>query len=255
MLDLRSDTEYFQDDKTVLVPKRFLIGWGMQGENYKQEHGNLMSARTYTAKLKDRDVKITSQDLAVFCDMYLGGNELATRMSELLWLDIYVLDAAFGVSPHDILSAIKDVEHGEPASGVKPATQFKNMPLKGLWHKHYFSAHFLVQNIFLALGKNGLDKLVNEAFDPAKSDVITREMVNELAQRLAHEPFQARDAAKKVTGEWMVYLRRDGKNYYLCCNTHDANDQFIYDRIMEHCVRDFPDLPMWLKEQQSSKVA
>jgi len=42
-----------------------------------------------------------------------------------------------------------------------------------------------VQNIFLALGKNGLDKLVNEAFDPAKSDVITREMVNELAQRLA----------------------------------------------------------------------
>jgi hypothetical protein len=101
-----------------------------------------MSERTYTAKLKDRDVKITSRDLAVLRDMYLGISELAARMSELIWLDIYILDAAFGVSPHDVLSAIRDVEQGEPPSGVKPATQFKRIPLKGLWHKHYFSALF-----------------------------------------------------------------------------------------------------------------
>jgi hypothetical protein len=191
----------------------------------------MVSERTYTAKLKDRDVKITSRDLAVFRDMYVATSELAARMSELIWLDIYILDAAFGVSPHDILSAISDLEEGELPSGVKPATQFKNMPLKGLWHKHYFSAHFLVKNILLGLGKTGLEKLVNEVMDPAKSTVITQEMLNELTHRAIHEPVETRAARKKLTGEWIVYLRHEGKNYYLCCNTHDVGDQFIYDRI------------------------
>jgi hypothetical protein len=173
-------------------------------------------------------------------------------MSELIWLDIYILDAAFGVSPRDVLIAIAEVEQGKQPSGVKPATQFKNMPLKGLWHKHYFSTHFLANNIVLALGKTGLEKLVNEVMDSAKSTVITQEMVNELAHRVAHEPVEARNADKKLTGEWIVYLRHEGKNYYLCCNTHGAGDQFIYERIMQHCVRDFPNLPAWLKAEQTS---
>jgi len=216
-----------------------------------------MSQRTYTAQLKYRQVKITSHDLAVFRDMYIGTSklvkrmsELAKRMSELIWFDIYVLDAAFGVSPHEILSAIRELEQGELPSGVKPATQFKNLPLKGLWHKHFFSAHFIVQNIILGLGKTGLERLVNEVMDPAKSPVITEEMINELAHRVTYEPVEVRDARKKLTGEWIVYLRHEGKNYYLCVNTHNAGDQFIFDRIKEHCVRDFPELLAWLKVQQ-----
>lgn len=214
-----------------------------------------MSERTYTVKLKDRDIKITSQDLAVFrdmWDMYVRTSELANRMSELLWMDIYIFDAAFGVSPHDILSAITALEHGEPPSGVKPATKFKNLPLKGLWHKHFFSAHFVVQNILLGLGKTGLQNLANEVMDPAKSPVITQEMINELVHRVTYETFETRDTSKKITGEWLIYLRHAGKNYYLCCTTHNAGDQFIYDRIMQHCVRDFPDLPNWLKAEQTS---
>jgi hypothetical protein len=206
--------------------------------------------RTYTAKLKDRDVTLASGQLATFRDMYVGTSELATRMSELLWFDIYVLDSVFGVSTFDILSAIRDLEQGEPPSGVKPATQFKHLPLKGLWHKHYFSAHFLAANIALGLGKHGVEKLVNEVMDSAKSPIVTQEMINEFTRRVAQEPVEVRDANKALTGEWIVFLRHEGKNYYLCCNTHGAGDQFIYDRIMEHCVRDFPDLPTWLIAEQ-----
>jgi hypothetical protein len=83
--------------------------------------------------------------------------------------------------------------------------------------------------------------------DPAKSTLFTREIGDELARRVAHEPVEARNARKKLTGEWFVYLRHGGKNYYLCCNTHYVGDQFIYDRIMQNCVRDFPNLPTWLK--------
>jgi hypothetical protein len=209
-----------------------------------------MSDQTYTVTLRDRAIKITSRDLLVFRDMYVDSAELANRMSELLWADIYTLDAAFGVSPHDILSAIKDVELGEAPTGVKPATQFRNLPLKGLWHKHYFSAHFVPKNILLGLGNNGIEKLVDQVINKAKAPAVTAEMVSELVNRVTHEPLEARDAAKKLTGEWLVYLRRLGQNFYLCCNTHNAGDQFVYDRIMEHCVRDFPDLAAWIKEEQ-----
>jgi hypothetical protein len=184
--------------------------------------------------------------------MYLDESELADRMSELLWLDIYTLDAEFGVRPHEILAAIQDLEQGEPPAGVKPATQFKHPPLKGLWHKHFFSAHFVVKNIVLGLGQTGVEKLVNDVMNSGKSPVITQDMIRELAHRVVHDPLEARDANKELTGEWIIYLRRLGKNYYLCCNTHNAGDQFIYDRIMQQCVRDFPELPTWLKNEQTS---
>jgi hypothetical protein len=108
--------------------------------------------------------------------------------------------------------------------------------------------HFRLER---ALGKSGLEKLVTEVFDPKKSSTITREMTRELAHRVTHEPLEQRNASKRLTGEWIIFIRHDGKNYYLCCNTHNAGDQFIYDRITQHCVRDFPDLLSWLTKAQS----
>jgi hypothetical protein len=213
-----------------------------------------MSGGTYIVQLKDREVAVTSRELESFRDRYLeacGLVELARRMSELVWLDIYTVEAAFGVSPQEILSAINDVEHGETVSRIKAATQFENMPLKGLWHKHYFSARFMPQNIVLGLSNGRLSKLVKEVIDPGKSPLISKERITELAWRVAGI-FKTRSAAKQLTGEWIVYMRRETKNYYLCCSTHEDGDQFIYDRIMEHCVRDFPELPTWLKDQQHS---
>ena len=207
--------------------------------------------RTYTATLKNRNVELTDRDLATFRDTYIDG-ELATRMSELLWLDMYVYDAEFGISPHDVLDAIHSLERGEQPNGVKAATPFSRPPLKGLWHKHFFSARFLVNNIVLGFGRDGLEKLVNEVMDPGKSSVVTEEMIKELTHRATHEPLEKRASHQKLTGEWVIYFPHDGKNYYLCCNAHGAGDQFIYDRIMEHCTREFPALPEWLALAQGS---
>lgn len=229
------------------------LGYGAQAafatHTYKIE--SMMSERTYTVQLKDREVAVTSTQLATMRQMYVA-DDLNARMAELLWLDMYILDAVFGVSVHEVLKAIKDVENGDLASsGVKSATQFKHMPLKGLWHKHYFSAHFLVENMVLGLGKNGLEKLINEVMDPTKSPIVTKEMVEELAHRVTEDPVRNRHANKALTGEWVIYVRHGEKNYYLCCNTHDAGDQVIYERIVQNCVRDFPDLLTWLQKAQS----
>lgn len=207
-----------------------------------------MNSRIYTVKLKERDIKITSQHLNDLADMYIADAELRSRMSELIWLDMAVMDFEFGVSPHDILSSIQELEAGPGPTGTKAPTPFNNLPLKGFWHKHFFSAQFLVKNIQLGLGKNGLEKIINEVMGTPDGSPVTKEMIEELAHRIPNDPIECRDAAKKLTGEWVVYLPRGGKNYYMCCNTHEAGDQFVYDRIMENCIRDFPHLPQWVND-------
>jgi hypothetical protein len=209
-----------------------------------------MADRTYTVRLGERSLQVTSQKLDNLRKRCGISAELNARMSELIWLDMYVLDTAYGVSAPEILQSIRDLEAGESPTGIKPATQFTREPLKGFWHKHYFSARFFASNLLLGLGKNGLERLATEIMDPAKSPVITQEMIEELAYRVSTEPYETRHENGKLTGEWIVYLPHQGKNYYLCCATHTTGDQIIFDRIMANCTRDFPHLEEWLKAQE-----
>ena len=202
--------------------------------------------KTLRTKIEGRDITVTTEQLKTYQAFYVSNSELLSRISELFWFQCYVLDQEFGISPHDIIASVTNVEAGEPAYGIKPATRFNNLPLKGLWHKHYFSAHFLVNNMLLSLGKNGLKNLIDDAWNPAKSDVITQDMVNELSRRIATEPIEKRQRQEKLTGEWVIFAKHEQKNYYLSVKTHSAGDQAIYDEIMQHCVADFPELPAWI---------
>jgi hypothetical protein len=211
-----------------------------------------MSDRCYRIVFPDQCHVLTQTELDAFRDLYVGDNELKSRISELFWLDVYCLLHAFGVSPFEMLDTIYELEQGNGRNGTKPATSFKNMPLKGLWHKHYFSAHFLARNILLGLGKNGAMRIIKEVMDPNKSPVVTQEMIKEVSYRIVHEPFEHRGASKQLTGEWLIYLPYNSKNHYLCCSTHYAGDQAIYDRIIQHCVPDFPDLADWIAAAQAA---
>jgi hypothetical protein len=205
-----------------------------------------MSSRIYTVSLKGSEVKVADVQLSEFAAMYSVSDEIRSRISELLWLDLYIFDLEFGVSPDDVLREIKKLESGETDPQTKPASQFSRKPLKGLWHKHFFSAHFVPHNISNALKGGVLEKLVNEVLDPSKSPIITKEMISELSHRVVHEPIEGRANDNKLTGEWIIFAKHNQKNYYLCCNTHNAGDQMIFDRIESHCPRDFPFLPALL---------
>lgn len=204
--------------------------------------------RTYTVTNGEQTLKLTSDELAIFIEMYSVAPTQSARMSELLWLDIYMLDWAFGISPQEILGAISELEVGASETGTKPPMPFTGQVLGGLWHKHYFAARFVPQNLLMGLGKNGLRRLVEEVMDPAKSPTITKEMIAELARRVTQDNLESRDEAKRLTGEWVIYLPRPDGNYYLCCATHQTPDREILERIVANCTRDFPELPAWLEE-------
>jgi len=108
-----------------------------------------------------------------------------------------------------------------------------------------------VPNIQNALKGGKLEDVINDVLDPAKSPIITKEMISELAHRVAHESVEERANSNKLTGEWIVFAKEGGNNYYLCLNTHNAGDQQIADRIKEHCLREFPFLSTYVGEHSA----
>ncbi len=82
-----------------------------------------MSSRIYTVSLKGSEVKVTDEQLSEFAAMYSVSDEIRSRISELLWLDLYIFDLEFGVSPDDVLREIKNLENGETDLQTKPASQ------------------------------------------------------------------------------------------------------------------------------------
>ena len=195
--------------------------------------------RTYTVYLKDKQVKVTSEQMSEFADYCGFKDDLRLRISELILLDSFVYVTEFGVDPSNIIEEIKNLENVDGNAETKPATAFNRPPLRGLWHKHFFCHHFLMHNITNALKGGKLKALINDVMESSKSSLVTPEMISELAHRVTHEPVEDRAKNKKLTGEWIVFAKHNGKNYYLCLSTHDAGDQQIADRIRENCVREF----------------
>jgi hypothetical protein len=200
----------------------------------------------WTAILPTREIKADSRSLEVFASAYITDQDLRSRIAEKFWFDVLVHYLEFGIDPKEIVDAIENLEAGEPHNGVKPATEFTRHPLKGLWHKHYFTARFLPANISLALRKDGLKDTIESILDPVKYPVITPEAIEELAHAVVSLPVEKRDADGKITGEWIIFAKHEGKNYYLSMAIHTTADQVIYDNIMKYSAKTFPDLKSWL---------
>lgn len=205
---------------------------------------------TLRVHVGDSIKEITHEQLADFADLTGLDAVAPNRYSWLLVVDMLINLEVNGIDPTQVVQEIKSLESSSHPSFVKPATQFKHPPLYPLWHKHYFSAHFVPHNIHAELNRGEkLENLVNEVLDPNKSPVITREMINELSHRVVHEPFEARSDEGRMTGEWLVFAKHDGNNYYLCMATHDAGDQVIYDKLAYAVKRQFPMLEPFASAQ------
>jgi hypothetical protein len=168
------------------------------------------------------------------------------RISRCFWFDLLILTRRYRIEPEDILQSILHVENGEPASGLKPATQFTRQPLRGLWHKHWFSARFMPANLLASMNRPGSMDFIWEI--AKEGDLLTEEIVNQIAHHVTMTAYEERFAAKKMTGEWIIFLKHNGLNYYLCLGTHLTGDQRILDKITSICSLDFPELPNWLAD-------
>ena len=164
------------------------------------------------------------------------------RYSWLFVMQLYLHAGVNGIDPSMIVGEVTALEGGTPPAGTKPATEFTREPLKGFWHKHFFSAHFVGHNLANHHAGGRLGKLVEQVMDPKKYPVVTAELIDKLTHEIVTGAFEKREAQDKLTGEWIVFAKHSGQNYYLCLAMHDTGDQIIYDQIKSACLRQFPAL-------------
>lgn len=187
-------------------------------------------------------------DIKTFTEIELGeyanmiGLDQATpgRYSWLFVMQLYLHAEVNGIDPSMIVAELKSLEGGTQSVGTKPATEFTKEPLKGLWHKHFFSAHFVGHNLVNHHAGGRLGKLVDQVMDPKQYPVVTTELINKLTYEIVTGALEKREAQDKLTGEWIVFSKHGGKNYYLSLAMHDTGDQIIYDQIKSVCFRQFP---------------
>ncbi|MAR01750.1 MAG: hypothetical protein CMI00_14580 [Oceanospirillaceae bacterium] len=194
----------------------------------------------YTATLKNRDISITPEQLADFKSLLRFDDDLKSRVSDLFYLDLYIYSTEFSVNPAIITEEIINLENGDGQTNTKLATEFRKMPLKGLWHKHFFCQNFLAQNIQIALGKDGIEKIIREVLEESGKSHIELSETSEIARRVINNPLNKRTQNNSLTGEWIIFSKHEGKNYYLCLNTHNSGDENIASRIKNHCISQFP---------------
>lgn len=199
----------------------------------------------FHVSISGKDRTVTFEELKQFAEL-LNLDEIAPeRFAWLLVLDLLIWNEFNGHEPFQVAGQIDALEHPEKSSGTKPATQFRNPPLRGLWHKHFFDAHYTINNLRNHWARDRLKQLIEEVCDPNKSTIITQAMVNELVHRLVHGAIDDRQSTGRLTGEWIIFAKYNNQNYYLCLARHDEGDEAIYSRIEALCFREFP----FLKEQ------
>ena len=202
------------------------------------------------------DVVVNNQTIRIDSDRrtefvnYYGLDELIpNRYSEVLIVDLMMNLELNGIDPRRIIYEIKRLETLSDDGYTKEATQFKHPPLHPLWHQHYFSAHYIVQNI-----QNEIDRDFKNIWDKSmgpEGSVIEKQHIDNLIHNVVHGTIKTRSNKKRITGEWLIFSKQATGNIYLCMSTHTTGDQNIYDKLAYCCERQFP----WLEPFASNRSA
>lgn len=161
-----------------------------------------------------------------------------------LLIDVHAVADQIGVMEGSALSR---------AIPTKPATEFTAGLLAGLWHKHWFQAGFLLENLALENDQNGLyllHKGMRRRFGPRPFDGrrAGREEVAAVTHAAVFDAIEHRAGAaarrkvvSRLTGEWIVFARSKGKNIYLTLACHAESNEAILARCVPS-VKEFPEL-------------
>ncbi|CDN55283.1 Hypothetical protein RG1141_CH29470 [Neorhizobium galegae bv. officinalis bv. officinalis str. HAMBI 1141] len=181
-------------------------------------------------------------------------DRLEQRISHLVWMDMFVGYKRSSLNCFAVLGAIKNLEAGEPESGVKPATRFRREPLKGLWHKHFYTGANLPLNVINGLRDGELERIAEKLRNEGhQSEDLDRRRYLGAAMQAVKNSLAERSSAQKLTGEWLIFAKCNTGNLYLSLGYHDQGcsseerDHFLFERIKSHCAHEFPDLHMFIQ--------
>jgi hypothetical protein len=169
-----------------------------------------------------------------------GGQELCRRLNEELteireWLDLklrsgryahgFLAELAAGavnrtLHVHAIYDEIGKLEGSDPRPSLTKKPRKMRPPLDGVWHKHYFDPGSIPRNLIDESERMVKDGRWEAMLAPHYGKYV-HEFIGEIMHSMVVEPYERRARDRRITGEFIVYERRDdGSNYYLTLGKH-----------------------------------
>jgi hypothetical protein len=168
------------------------------------------------------------------------------RISTVFLAQCYAYSENGTFSIFDLTDPVKALERPGFLSMTASETQFRHPPLAGLYKKHFSSARFIPNNLGNFLESRAGGKYFNQVWKDGiaatgATHVDDEAFLNFLTYHTVITPYEKKSAANEITGEWIVFHKHDGANYYLTVGFHDEGDDVIYERVSFAC--DFDQLP------------
>jgi hypothetical protein len=145
---------------------------------------------------------------------------------------------------HVVLDEIDHLEGLLRSSKTKREEQFRYPPLYPFWHKHYFAPRHMYRNISESWGlprggNKRLETMIQNVAETHGNDPAMWQGM--IAHRLAIEGYEAR-AKRGLTGDWIIFAKHEGKNYYLDLASHEEghDPERLYVKLRRGSAAEFP---------------
>jgi hypothetical protein len=181
----------------------------------------------------------------------VDGHIYFERVSIPLAIRMLTVCESTGDRPH-IVHELDVLEGTRTTSNTKSAGEFKHPPLKGLRKKHFSSPRYMFENIGLHWGlkQYGNENRGNRRFTQLLTDVAENfgdnpaQWPGVLAHKFVIDGYAHRAAARRLTGDWIIYSVYQGQNYYLDLATHfegaPENAGKLMRKVRAGCEMEFP---------------
>ena len=145
---------------------------------------------------------------------------------------------------HFVLDEIDHLEGFRPGSKTKGEEQFLHPPLHPFWHKHYSAPRHLLRNIDERWGLRGsgnrdLQAMIRDVANTHGNDPEVWQGI--ISYRLVIDGYNDR-AQRGLTGDWIIFAKHNGRNYYLDLATHHEgrDPQRLHVKLRQGSAAEFP---------------
>lgn len=197
-------------------------------------------------------------EINAFCEAIRLDDATGGRHSVVFMLDLYFGCVVQGhLNPAKVISEIRSLESPEITSRTKQAEPFKGPLLGGLWHKHHLESGIssLAKNLKKGLHIYGMptfEQKVREAEEANEERFMTEADVPQIVHDVTTKNYERLADESKLTGEWVIFAKHEGNNYYLCLGKHNSGDEHLRAQIEAVCFAEFPFLEDILPPRLSS---
>jgi len=173
------------------------------------------------------------------------GRPYAERISLSFAVQLSLVGARFR-EDRVILDVIDSLEGLRPRSRLRNEQQFRHSPLHPFWHTHWSAPRHMPRNI--GIHWNLISKGSHDPLTPMLQEVAS-EHGSDPARWPGMAAYRVIDgyrqrARRGLTGDWIIYGKHEGYNYYLALATHEegegSNASQLYKKLREGSAAEFP---------------